>query len=283
MTIPDDGVAERFGRGRLGFRGPGNGTGAQSLAESIMRLLKFGLVAVAVVVAGLWLTEAYAAEEGHFKTPEEAITAFMEAVKKQDFEAILATTAVDRMSEGYDFVAQAGQLKVIMPSFAMPASDPFFISVNKAFYAGLIAKDVQFLTYSLMLANNPVIIDALLDGQTYASPNYPTAARDMFDAVQAERLSELSISKIGTPLPEKVNSERQQRLFSKHAKFFQGDAETERVALLSFDGRDFLIGFSLIRFGDDWLVEGTRPWIAETSRMGGAKRTTPDEFEALIR
>lgn len=248
-----------------------------------MRLLKSWIVAVVAVVASLWLTEAYAAGEAHFKTPEEAVTGFMEALKKQDFGAILATTAVDRMSEGYDFVAQAGQLKVITPSFAMPASDPFFISVNKAFYAGLIAKDVQFLTYSLMMANNPVIIDTLLEGHTYANPDYPTAATDMFDAVQAKRLSELSISKIAPPLPEKLNSESQQRLFSKHAKFFQGDAETERVALLSFDGRDFLVGFSLIRYGDDWLVEGTRPWIAETNRMGGAKRTTPDEFEALIR
>ncbi|MCM5554056.1 hypothetical protein [Pleomorphomonas sp. NRK KF1] len=248
-----------------------------------MRLLKSWIVAVVAVVASLSLTEAYAAEEAHFKTPEEAVTGFLDAVKKQDFEAILATTAVDRMSEGYDFVAQAGQLKVIMPSFAMPANDPFFISVNKAFYAGMMAKDVQFLTYSLMLANNPVIIDTLLEGHSYANPDYPTAAWDMFDAVQAERLSELSISKIGTPLPEEVNSERQQRLFSGHAKLFQGDAETERVALLSFDGRDFLVGFSLIRFGDDWLVEGTRPWVAKTNRMGGAKRTTPDEFEALIR
>lgn len=253
------------------------------MAESIMRLLKFGILAVAALVAGLWLTEAYAAEEGHFKTPEEAITAFMEAVKKQDFEAILATTAVDRMSKGFDFMAQAGQIQMIMTFSSMPTSDPFFISVNKAIYTEQIARYVQFFTYSLMLANNPVIIDALLDGHPYANPNYPTAATDMFDAVQAERLSELSISKIGTPLPEELNSERQQRLFSNHARIYHGDAETERVALLSFDGRDFLIGFSLIRYGDDWLVKDMVSRIAETSRMGGAKRTTPDEFEALIR
>ncbi|MBS1182027.1 MAG: hypothetical protein H6Q99_1907 [Proteobacteria bacterium] len=248
-----------------------------------MRLLKFGIVAVVAVVASLWLTRVYAADEGHFKTPEEAITAFMDALKKQDFEAILATTAVDRMSSGYDFVAQAEQIKVIMPYYAMPTSDPFFISVNKAIYTAEFARSVQYFTYSLMMTNNPVIIDALREGHTYANPNYPTAARDMFDAVQAKRLSELSISKIGTPLPEKVNSERQQRLFSKHAKIFQGDAATERVALLSFDGLDFLVGFSLIRYGDDWLVERMMSWIAETSLFAPAKRITPDEFEALIR
>ena len=248
-----------------------------------MRLLKSWIVAVVAVVASLWLTEAYAAEEGHFKTPEEAITAFMEAVKKQDFEAILATTAVDRMSKGFDFVAQAERIKAIAPYYAMPTSDPFFISVNKAIYTAQIARNTQYFIYSLMLANNPAIIDTLLKGHTYANPDYPTAARDMFDAVQAKRLSELSISRIGTPLPEKLNSERQQRLFSEFAKFFQGDAATERVALLSFDGRDFLVGFSLIRYGDDWFVEDMVSRTADKSFFGGAKRITPDEFEVLIR
>lgn len=248
-----------------------------------MRLLKSGMVAVVALVASLWLIKVYAADEAHFKTPEEAVTAFMEALKKQDFEAILATTAVDRMSKGFDFIAQAERVKVIMPYYAMPTSDPFFISVNKAIYTSQIARNVQYVTYSLMMADNPVIIDPLLEGHTYASPNYPTAARDMFDAVQAGRLSELSISKIGTPLPEKLNSEQQQRLFSQHAKFFHGDAAAERVALLSFDGRDFLVGFSLLRYGDDWLVEDMMSRITDTGFLGGAKRTTPEEFEALIR
>jgi hypothetical protein len=248
-----------------------------------MRLLKSWIVAVVAVVASLWLTGAYAADEGHFKTPEEAITAFMDALKKQDFEAILATTAVDRMSKGFDFVAQAEQIKVIMPYYAMPASDPFFTSVNKAIYTDEIARNIQYFTYSLMMTNNPVIIDALTEGTSYANPNYPTAATDMFDAVQAKRLSELSISKIGTPLPEKVNSERQQRLFSQHARNFRGDAATERVVLVSFDGLNFLVGFSLIRYGDDWLVERVTSWIAETSSLAPAKRITPDEFDALTR
>lgn len=248
-----------------------------------MRLLKSWIVAAVAVVASLWLTEAYAADEAHFKTPEEAITAFVDALKKQDFDGILATTAVDRMSKGFDFVAQSERIKVIAPYYAMPTTDPFFTSVNKVIYTADIARNIQYFTYILMMANNPVIIDALAEGSSYANPNYPTAARDMFDAVQAKRLSELSISKIGTPLPEKVNSERQQRLFSQHARIFHGDAATERVALLSFDGLDFMVGFSLIRYGDDWLVERMMSWIAETSMFAPAKRITPDEFEALIR
>lgn len=239
-----------------------------------MRLLKFGIVAV---VASLWLTEAYAAGEAHFKTPEEAVTAFMEAVKKQDFEAILATTAVDRMSKGYDFIGQARQIKVIMPHYAMPTSDPFFVSVNKAIYTGQIARNVQYFTYSLM------VINPILEGNTYVVADAPAAATDMFYEVEAKRLSELSISKIGIPMPEKLNSDRQQRLFSRHAKIFQGDAATERVALLSFDGLNFLVGFSLIRYGDDWLVEEMMSEIADVGFFKPAKRTTPDEFEALIR
>lgn len=246
-----------------------------------MRLLKSWIV---VVVASLWLTGAYAADEGHFKTPEEAITAFMDALKKQDFEAILATTAIDRMSKGFDFVAQSEQIKLIAPYYAMPASDPFFTSVNKAIYTGEIARSIQYFTYSLMMmTNNRVIVDALTEGTSYTNPNYPTAARDMFDAVQAKRLSEFSISKIGTPSPEKLNSEQQQRLFSRHARNFRGDAATERVALVSFDDLNFLVGFSLIRYGDDWLVERMTSWIAGTHSLAPAKRVTPDEFEALIR
>jgi len=238
-----------------------------------MSLLKFAYQAV-IAACFLASSMAFAAEQ-HFKTPEEAITAYIDAVKKQDFDAVLATTATDHMSTNYDFLAHTDRLKAIVISGDMPTTDPFFISINKAINAGWSAKRIQFLIYSLMTDT------ALNDAKTVVLSEHPTAATDMYAALRTERLSGLAIAKIGLPHPAQLNGSQAQYSFAREAKMYGADSATERVGLLSFEGRFFLIGFGLIRYGNDWLIEEQASALADTDRLGIVKQITLEEFEAL--
>lgn len=241
-----------------------------------MELLRFAcrvMIGVCFLACGV----AFSAEQPHFKTPEEAVTAYIDAVKNQDLDAALATTAVDRMSKGFDFLDHADRLKAITIAGDMPATDPFFTSINKATNAGLFAKRIQLLVYSLMTDT------ALNDANTVVLSEHPTAATDMYAALRAERLSGLSIARIGVPHPARFNGRQAQYSFARGAKVYGGDARTERVALLSFEGRSFLIGFGFIRYGDDWLIDVQASALADTAFLGAVKQITPDEFEALTR
>ncbi|PKR87876.1 hypothetical protein CXZ10_17265 [Pleomorphomonas diazotrophica] len=240
-----------------------------------MGVLKSCSLAVLGVVAGVWTAGVSIAEERHFGTPEEAITAYIEGVKANDFDAVLATTAVDRMSKGFDFVAFAKRLNAITYSTAMPTTDPFFIAINKQIYTINVARHLQYLTYSLMTNSD------VLKGVTVSLANNPTAADDIYTVVQAKRLAGLSIAKIGIPYPEDFKSDRLQVNFTKQAKIYGADIRTERVVLLSFDGLNYMIGFSLFRYGDDWLIDDQISSLAGTDTLGTATRMTPDDFEAL--
>lgn len=52
---------------------------------------------------------------------------------------------------------------------------------------------------------------------------------------------------------------------------------------MSFDGLTFVVGFSLLRYGDDWTVVDQSSAIANLSLLGAPKRMTPEEFEKMLK
>ena len=236
------------------------------------------------VAAWLFTPGVVCAEEAHFKTPEDAITAYIGAVTRQDLGAILATTSVERKSRNFDFLSQVDRKASMDVSDPMPATSPFFIEINKSIFSSYIAKQVQFLTYSLMSNNDIVKGKSVGPIKIYGSvKNNENIAIDFVNIVQSARLSDLSISKIGIPVPNDLNTDRTQANFVKIAKIYGADTMTERVVLLSFNGINFMVGFSLFRYGDEWLVDAQVSNYAGTSMFGTAQRITPAEFDNILK
>lgn len=77
-------------------------------------------------------------------------------------------------------------------------------------------------------------------------------ATDVTSVVRADRLSGLELVKVGIPSLEKLNSQNYQLNASRMAKTYGADASTERLALLPFEGLTFMVGFSLLKYGDEW-------------------------------
>lgn len=206
-------------------------------------------------------------------TPEGAVSAYIDGVARRDFKAIIAATSADKFSKGFDFVANVERVRALTPKEPAPATNPLFIEINRAEFVARIAQQMQMLVYGLMTTND------ILHGGVVLMDR--AKAADFANTVRAERLAGLKLVKIGTP--KVVNSEKYQANSVKSAKTLGADTATERLALVSFEGRDFEIGFSLLRYGDIWTVGAQVSLNTDGSTTGAPKRVTPEEFEKMLR
>lgn len=208
-------------------------------------------------------------------TPEGAIAAYIEGVADRDFSAILAATSAENMSKGVDFAVLVERLRLLTPRMPSPSTDDFFIEINKTDFTGQIVGQVKFLAYGLMTTND------ILEGKSVQMD--AAGADDFASVVRADRLSGLELVKVGIPSPRTVNSERYQLNATKIAKVYGADASTERVALISFEGLNFAIGFQLLQYGDEWSIMGQSSPISGLSPVGVPKRVSPEEFENMVK
>lgn len=242
--------------------------------EGIMRhSLLFSIVfSISVTVAGLWSSSGKAAD---LATPEKAISAYIDAIAHEDFKAVIAATAVERMSAQFDFVASVNRLQMLSASYPMPPSDPLFVELNRAKFASQISQQVQLLIYSLMttrdfVSSSTVRVDA-------------AGASDFVNSLRADRLKGLSLVKVGIPNPGIMNNKAHQANMALLAASNGADEMTERVALVSFEGSQHAIGFTVLRYGNDWAILSQTSLAAATIGLGGPKRISSAGFDDMLR
>lgn len=237
------------------------------------------VLAVAVwagLLAGCQKAEGQtAAATVDLSTPESAVSAYMTGVKQQDFNAIIATTAARKAAEGFDFVGSVVRLRTLTLHTPAPSNAPLFIELNNADFVAQIAKQVKLLAFGLMTTNEVV--------QGKAVVMEEAGAKEFLSAVRADRLSGIELVKIGIPQPSAMMTKPYQVRSANIAKINGADATTERVALISFEGLHFVVGFSLLQYGDNWMVSSQVSPLARTDTLGATKRVTPDEFEVMLK
>lgn len=86
---------------------------------------------------------------------------------------------------------------------------------------------------------------------------------------------------IRLPRPDLYRETRTVELNARWASEHGADEHTDRVALFTFEGASYAVGFSLLRYGDEWLIMSQFSPFADLSPYGGAQRMTADEFEEL--
>lgn len=107
-------------------------------------------------------------------------------------------------------------------------------------------------------------IKEILDGKP--APMDAAGAAEFASVVRADRLSGLAQVKVGIPNPTLLKSEKHQANVAKIARVYGADTSTDLVALISFEGFDFVIGFSLLRYGEDWTVMSSRQRLPGSTR-----------------
>jgi hypothetical protein len=235
-----------------------------------MRSVMLRLVALAIV-AGL-LGGAAPVVAGS-ASPEDAAREYLAGVAEADLARVTGSAAIDQAAQGVDFVAYVDRLRTWMPFQApAPATDPFLTGLNRAQLTSQLLGQTRSLIYSLLT-------DAELDG----SPIVADAAwaESFVDQLDLARLADLEVVDVRVPEPEQATSQRYLDILARQAAIWGADALEERVALVTFEGQHYLVGFMLLRYGDDWLVWQQGSPLSGTPVFGTAEPTTVEDFEDL--
>lgn len=229
---------------------------------------------ITVLWVGLLASDKVLASGADMKTPEGAVTAYLEGVAQQDFDKVVAASAADRMSVKFDFAAYAGRTGAILKNGPLPANHGLFTGMNKAKFDAQLANGLQVFVYSLMTrefedANSAVLVD---DAEAVA----------FIRTVQADRLKTISIIKIGSPKASGPAHEAELLKVAQTAKVYGADELAERLALISFEGETFVTAFTLLRYGGEWAVMGQYANAAAVTEPGIAARVNTEDFETLL-
>lgn len=205
--------------------------------------LAAGLLAGVVMVAPAGAQDA----SPSVATPEGAVRIYLDAFKARDLGTLMDVSAANPVAEQVDFVAYVERIRAWLPFQApAPATDPFLVDLNRVQQLSQLLGQTRMLTYGLLT-------DVQLDGSA-VTPVDAAWAEAFIDQLDLGRLDGLEIGEIALPDPEIMGSDRYRELTAKQAAVYGADEMTERVAVVSLEGRDWLVGFTLMRFGEAWHV-----------------------------
>jgi len=209
-----------------------------------------------------------------FTTPEDAIRHYVAGVAAGDVTQILQACAVEEMATNFRFDRYTERLGVLLPTQALaPADHPLYIEMNRAQLTAQHLNRVKILTYSL-LAEEPV---------ADAAPIRIDAARttQFLNAVDPQRLATLTVEQIALPNAMVMASELYQENTARAAAVHGADEWSERMTLIRFAGDTYLLGFTLVRYGESWKISEAVSPLAGTNPLGAAEPLTVAEFESM--
>jgi hypothetical protein len=247
-----------------------------SILLMLLALLTGGRTGASSPPAAAPLVQAVApSAAATYGTPEDAIIGYLDGIKEQDIARILGASAIDQPAANFDFVAYVERLRA-MPLLVSPApaTAPFLVEINRVRRENEILGAVRNFAYSLLT-------EETIDGSMIANPS-PEQVQAFVADLDLARLGGIELVRIGAPLPELLNSDRFQENAARQARIYGADELTERVALFAFEGRLYVVGFSLLRYGEDWKVLSQVSNLAGTSALGTVVEATEAAFAELI-
>ncbi len=225
-------------------------------------------------VAGAPASTSAAIPAATYATPEDAVTAYLTGVARADPAAILAASAVDEMSAAFQFGLYVDRLKVMMLTQSMaPATDPFYIQINRSWETTQILTRVRNLAYSLLSTEK-------VDGSVIVADK---AKADAFAAqVDPKGLAGLTVKEVRFPRASMKNNARLLGNEAALAKVYGADEATERVALIALGQNTYAVGFTLLRYGTSWKVSDQSSALAGSDPLGTAKAISQADFDASV-
>ncbi|WP_137150211.1 hypothetical protein [Devosia sp. FKR38] len=224
--------------------------------------------AKAVLLAGLFAALFVSgAAASDLTTPEAAVAAYLDGVASHDLAAVLAASAVEPMSEQFDFPAYVDRYQALNVAVPVPATDPMLVAINRANFTAQIVRQVQFLTYGLL---STVDID-----QGRPLPMDAAAASAFAAEIDLSRLEALVVRQIGEVELPADKQPRYRANAAAQAVTYGAYEQVERGAVLDFEGASYLVGFTLLRYGDTWGVSSQSSALLGTSSLGAPQRVTP--------
>ncbi len=209
-----------------------------------------------------------------FKTPEDAINYYMQGIIQADATKILDACAVNEMAEKFNFEFYLDRIQAFVPySFEAPATAPFYIETNKAQVTRDRLFQARMFAYALLSTEDTT------SGKTIVKMDAERVAKFVKD-IDPKRLAQVQVKKSAISSPNAMATTSYQNAAQKNAKSYGADEYTERVTLFSFEENFYYVGFSLLRYGEDWKIAFAYSAMANTDSLGTPKKTTEKDFDA---
>jgi hypothetical protein len=250
-------------------------TAATKPSRALLPIVCLAFLAAGLLGIGPIATAQDQTSNVSFKTPEEAITFYMQAVAQGDVPQIMQACAINEMSENFRFDLYTNRFQALMLQAPAPSDYPFYAEMNKAQFSWQILFQARNLAYGLLSTETE-----LLDGYTVRIDTEGTIK--FMEEVDPERLARLQVTEIGVPSPELMYTERNQENFNMQAQIYGADELTERVVLFLFEGDYYYVGFTLLRYGENWKISSANSVLGGTNALGTPQKTTEEEFQELV-
>jgi hypothetical protein len=209
-----------------------------------------------------------------FKTPDEAITAYLGGAARNDIRKILQACAINEIGKNFKFDLYAERLGGMNLQYLSPADYQFYSEMNKMQLSAQILSQVKNLSYSLLSGEK-------VDSSPIFQADAERVNRFIKD-VDPQKLSKIELKKISPPNKAVMSDNRYLENAAKSARVYGADESTERVALFSFEQNYYYLGFTLLRFGGNWKIISQNSPLANADTLGTAKKTTAEEFENMV-
>lgn len=198
-------------------------------------------------------------EGAGYDTPEEAAKAYLEALKNQDLDAMLATFAVESYVDNYDFAAGIERLRSYNPndlSVQYPNTCEFTKQMNIASrregITRLISRQYLFFNVPEVMKDGRIVtFDGDADMQDFISAlekdteNYIFEDLEITGTIPPEDLSDLYLN------------EKNQKNIDKRANVIGVDGEDVANVVITFDadGKSWVFSPQLVRYDNKWYIE----------------------------
>lgn len=240
-----------------------------------MRIKKSGMTLLALTLCVCMA--ACGAEKnsvGPQATPEDAVTAFVQAASENNAEAVLALSAADSIGGGFDFAAYADRLSAIpgVPAAAAPDYE-LYNALNAATQRGAYATQVKAFCYGFFVGEDLTAPQNISDDSQVAN---------FISAVDPKSLAGLAVREVHVPYPNTYNAEETQAMEAESAAIYGANEQAQRIALLELDGGLYLCGFTLLRYSDGWLVYSLNSTVANQSPTHPVQPITEDAYRLMV-
>lgn len=187
-----------------------------------------------------------------FDTPEEALTAYIEAFQQNDLSAMLSTFAVETLAEHYDLGKQMERLGMYSPSVGyIPSISGYSSALNVEYRRAEIVNTIRnqylVLTGAACASGKPIPNENNLPGDEYladifAMDDQPWLAKIDF---QGEILEPQEFTEL-------YYHEANQKNIARSCACYGGDELQSLAAMLEIGGEPYVQFMDLIRYGDRW-------------------------------
>jgi|GEM_PF-2202037 len=205
-----------------------------------------------------------------FKTPEEAILHFIDAIKKNDLSLAFEACAINETAQNFDFLGFVERLKaIIFITFMAPANDPMLVEINRINKLFFISNQIKFMIYNLTT-----------DEKDFGTVVEYTSGRldNFLKSLDPKKLSGLNIIRIDKP--NLVDNDRYLGNALKEAKIYGAKNATERIALIEFNKKLYVFGAHLFLYNGSWKIDSLVSPLANTPIIG-IRQVTMYEYSEM--